>query len=533
MRRLFSRRRSLRLIPLPALAAAALGGCGGSTQHFTVRHAPLISIFEAPLELANSPGPTLDVLHRLGVQDVRVVVPWASLAPDPGSTRAPARLAANNPAAYPAAGWAPYDAIVREAAARKIGVLLDVSGPAPLWASGRGAPPGGTPGVWKPSASKFRPFVRAVALRYSGHYTPPGARTPLPRISFWSVWNEPNLGEANLAPQAIEQSRIEASPQMYRNLLDAAWASLQATGHGHDTILMGEIAPYGQFIGKDVPGNFGYMVPLRFVRALYCVDASLRPLQGRVAAVRGCPTTPAASKRFARENPALFQASGFAVHPYPLGAVPPSTVLAIGKDFVYLSTLGRLERVLDAVTRRYGVGKQFLLYSTEYGYFTNPPYQAGAPLPLAAKYLNWAEYMTWRMPRLRSWNQYLLVDPDPTSRSNFVTGLEFFGGRAKPTYAAWRMPIFLPVTRERRGGNLEVWGCVRPARYTQRPQDVRIELRPGSHGDFQTVVTISVTDPSGYFDTRVKFSSGGQVRLAWTYPHGPTIFSRQVTISAS
>jgi hypothetical protein len=351
-------------------------------------------------------------------------------------------------------------------------------------------------------------------------------------VSFWSVWNEPNLGEANLAPQATKDSKIEASPQMYRQLLDGAWSSLQATGHGHDTILIGEIAPYGQFIGQDVPGNFGYMVPLRFVRALYCVDASLRPLQGRVAAVRGCPTTAAASKRFAQDNPALFQASGFAVHPYPQGSVPPSKVLPFGKDFVYLSTLSRLEHVLDTVTGLYGVGRQFLLYSTEYGYFTNPPFQAGAPPALAAEYLNWAEYMSWHMPRLRSWDQYLLVDPDPTSGSHFVTGLEFFGGRPKPSYDAYRMPIFLPVTRQPHGQALEVWGCVRPAHYTQRPQDVHVELQAGGHGSFQNVVTIPVSDPSGYFDTKVKFPSGGQVRLAWSYPHGPTIFSRQVTISA-
>ncbi len=67
------------------------------------------------------------------------------------------------------------------------------------------------------------------------------------------------------------------------------------------------------------------MVPLRFIRALYCVDESLHPLQGTAATLRGCPATPAASKAFPSEQPGLFHASGFAIHPYPQGQVTPDT----------------------------------------------------------------------------------------------------------------------------------------------------------------------------------------------------------------
>jgi hypothetical protein len=515
---------------LAALAALLLAGCGSSKPHFTVRSAPLVSIFEAPLQLGTAPGATLDFLRRLGVDDVRVVLRWSTVAPDPTSTSAPGGFAASSPGAYPQANWAPYDTILRAAAARRMGVLLDVSAPAPLWASGRRAPRGGVPGVWKPSAARFQSFVHAVGVRYDGHYTPPGGGGPLPRVSFWSVWNEPNLGQANLAPQTVANSSVESSPQMYRALVDAAWTSLQATGHGQDTILIGELAPYGLAVIN--PGNFGYMVPLRFVRALYCVDSSLRPLRGTAAAQRGCPTTAAGSQAFARENPALFQASGFAVHPYPSGeSVAPNVILPEEPDFVYLATLSRLTSFLDAVTKVYGAGKQFPLYSTEYGYRTNPPSPAAPSLSLAAEYLNWAEYISWRTPRLRSWDQYLLADPAP-GPSQFTTGLQFYTGQPKPEFFdAWRMPIFLPVTRERSGHSLEVWGCVRPVHYTPRPQDVRIQLQPGGHGAFETVQTVPVQDANGYFDTQVKFGSSGQVRLTWTYPHGPTIHSRPVTIS--
>ena len=295
---------------------------------------------------------------------------------------------------------------------------------------------------------------------------------------------------------------------------------------------MGELAPYGQ-TGPGDPGNYGEMVPMRFARALYCVDSSLRPLQGTAAAQRGCPTTPSTSHSFAQDNPGLFQASGFAVHPYASNeSVAPNVVLPGEPDYLYLATLGRLESFLDHVTHLYGADKQFPIYSTEYGYRTDPPSPGTPPLATAAGYLNWAEYLSWRMPRLRSWNQYLLADPAP-GPSQFTTGLQFYTGALKPVvFAAWRLPIFLPVLREAHGQSLEVWGSVRPAHYTGLPTDVRVQLKPSATGVFQTVDTVQVTDPDGYFDTRVRFPSSGQVRLAWTYPHGSTIFSRLVSISA-
>jgi hypothetical protein len=310
------------------------------------------------------------------------------------------------------------------------------------------------------------------------------------------------------------------------------WAgALQQTGHGGDTILIGEIAPYGDTFGGNVPGNFGYMVPLRFVRGLYCVDASLQPLQGSAAAAQGCPTTAAASKSFASQHPALFQATGFAAHPYPT-AVAPNVVLPDGPEFVYLATLPRLEHVLDTVMGSYGAAKQLPLYNTEYGYKTNPPFSAGVPANLAAEYLNQAEYMTWRMPRIRSWDQYLLVDPPPGAPSQFVTGLEFYTGMHKPSYDAFRLPIWLPVTSLRSGQTLEVWGCVRPVHYISAPAPARIQLQPEGRKGFQTVASAALRDPSGYLDTRVRFSSAGVVRLAWSYPHGPTVYSREVQITS-
>jgi hypothetical protein len=130
--------------------------------------------------------------------------------------------------------------------------------------------------------------MKAVATRYSGRYTPPGATSALPRVSFWTIFNEPNFGE-NLGPQAINGSKVSVAPNMYRKLVNAGWSALHSTGHGHDTILVGGYAARGMQGGRSrrapegYPGNFGQTKPLLFIRTLYCVDKNNRLLRGKIA----------------------------------------------------------------------------------------------------------------------------------------------------------------------------------------------------------------------------------------------------------
>jgi hypothetical protein len=523
--------------------ALAVVGCGSTAKpsvQAPVRTAPLQTIFEAQSELSSNPGPTLDLLKRLGVDDVKVFMPWGSIAPDAGSRTRP-RFDASSPAAYPAANWTSYDTIVRAAAMRGVGLDLALEAPAPLWATGPGVPPGTASsflGSWEPSAKGFGLFGAAVGTRYSGHYTPPGASTPLPAVRFWSIWNEPNYGQ-QLAPQAIDNSTVESSPATYRSLLDAAWSALQGTGHAGNTVLIGEIAPRG-VTGAGFPGDFSGMVPLQFIRALYCVDSSLKPLQGEQAALRGCPTSAAASQAFPRDNPGLFQAKGFAFHPYPQGQVPPNVPTApdgLGAEYADLPQLPALERTLDGALAAYGSSYRFPLYDTEFGYQTNPPekiLRAISPTQ-AAYYENWAEYISWSDPRVASWDQYLLADPPPPSM--FDTGIEFSTGAHKvPLYAAFRMPIYLPVTVAKAGHALQVWGCVRPAHYAMQgphvAQFASIQLQPRAGTRWKTVKRVLLTDAYGYFDTVVSFPSSGNVRISWSYPHhGSQIHSRTVQIT--
>src|SRR3954467_6146295 len=105
---------------------------------------------------------TLDEMRGLGADVVKISISWRDLAGG-GKPSNP-----EDPNAYPAAKWGPYDAAVQGAAARGLGVFLNVNGPAPDWASKGGG------GVTRPNAAAFGQFVKAVGTRYSGNFAPSG-----------------------------------------------------------------------------------------------------------------------------------------------------------------------------------------------------------------------------------------------------------------------------------------------------------------------------------------------------------------------
>ena len=294
----------------------------------------------------------------MGVDRVRVYIAWETLAPDPTSRHAPAGFDASDPAAYASrptgaltVGWDTYDAIVRAAAADGIGLDVTVGPPPPLWAAGPGAPKHTHRAAeWKPSAADFGAFVHALGERYSGHYTPAGQSKPLPRVDFWSIWNEPNYGQY-LAPQAIDHGTVPVAPRLYRDLLGAAWTALAATGHtpSTDTILFGETAPRGaRRNSRELQRHAAVAVhPRAVLRRL-----ELQAAPGQRGDRAGCPATAAGSAAFAADNPALFEASGFADHPYP-DAEPPTYVTppTLGQGYADFAVLGNLESTLDQCCR--------------------------------------------------------------------------------------------------------------------------------------------------------------------------------------
>ncbi len=142
--------------------ALAPAGASASTDQ--------LSIIQDSSRVLADPAGTLGTFRALGASMVRVIVVWAQIAPDWESPRRPRALDAADPAAYPAANWAPYDAIVKLAGADGIAVDFTLSGGAPRWAEGPGIPraawttstgPGGR--RRRSSASSRTPWPNATA----------------------------------------------------------------------------------------------------------------------------------------------------------------------------------------------------------------------------------------------------------------------------------------------------------------------------------------------------------------------------------
>lgn len=553
-------------LALPLLWSAS--AAASSTQETT---------FQDDGAILSNPAGTMAQLRALGVQRVRVAVRWLLIAPRADSHTRP-NFKSIDPAAYPVKNWAIWDQVVREASSDGLELNFNVVGGAPLWATGPGAPKHSQQTNWEPSPREFGAFMRALGVRYSGNYDPktkkldPGNPDDLPAVRFWSIWNEPDYGPS-LAPQGVPgKVRIERSPWLYRNLLDAAWRSLHATGHRRDTILFGEVAPRG-FPTAQFPhlswGIFSGMKPIHFLQMLYCVDSRYRRLRGAAAAVRGCPATAGAARRFRAAHPALFSSSGFADHPYSRW-YPPNVERQNDPEYTSLADMGRLERALDRLTGAYGSSVHFPIWNTEYGYITSPPKHSPDPTSkvpyisqsTAAYFDNWAEYISWRNPRLRSFAQYLLADPLPSLATNdfggFASGLLTYARKPKASYGAFRLPVYVPTTTATSRRSLEVWGCARPSKYaatsSQDPDTVAIQLKSDagssapsglpvqpppsrSTGSFQTLQTVPIRNREGYFDTRVVFPRSGMMRLMWSYPPADaytlpvTVFSRTVHIT--
>jgi hypothetical protein len=515
---------------------------------------------------------TLDTLRSLGVDRIRVSVFWAIVAPDSASKSRPSFDAAD-PAAYPPGAWDRYDRLVRLAGERGIAVNFDVTSPAPYWATGR-PPRDDLEKNFEPSPAELELFVRALGTRYSGTYVekgnpapppqkPPGIpiiqthgepraaapagegdAAPIPRVTSWSVWNEPNQ-PGWLTPQWAPASGsgsplIERAPSIYRNLVDASFRALQATGHGGDAFLVGELAPKG----ANPPRNRSdkpvtrQLSPLRFLRRLYCLDDRMRFYKGAAAAARGCPVGDQV-KQFTADHPGLFALTGIAHHPYGLLERPDQHTSRT--EDVPLADLARLQRTMTAIFKRYGKArkKSVPIYLTEYGYQTNPPDPTQPWSPsMQSVFLNQAEFMTWRLPYVRAMTQFLLRDDAPDKRypnespnhwATFQSGLQYLDGRSKPAFSTYRLPIWVPKPTVRRGRPVRVWALLRAAPNGTAQQAV-LEFRRGSRGPWKAIATLKTSSYRGYVDRAVRVPASGAVRVTWRGEGSRTIRSRAVAV---
>ena len=505
-----------RLLPLLAaailLAALPSAASGSLTQESTFQD-DILLVYGSAQKMEE----TLDTLQGFGVDRIRVSVFWALVAPANTALQKP-QFDATDPAQYPAANWAGYDRLVKAAMARGILVNFNITSPVPRWAAAD-SPREDLQKNFGPNPAEFESFVAALGKRYSGGYE------GLPRVDYWSIWNEPNQA-GWLTPQWAPDPRnakrfVEAAPGTYRALVAGAWRALAATGHGTDTILVGETAPQGLRNNKGISRSID---ALKFVRRLYCLDDNLNTLKGSTAEVRSCPANPA---QFVADNPALFRATGFAHHPYDL--LSPPDAKPKPRDHVTMGNLGDLSRELRRIYQRYGQKTQSSrgvpLYLTEYGYQTKPDPFAPS-FSLQAAWMNQAEYIASRNPNVRTHSQFLLVDDAPvegvSTKTNpqlawrtFQSGLTLLSGKRKPSYKAYVTPLFLKNTRVRRGTPVQLFGMLRAAAPTTRPT-VSIQWRARNGKTWRSRKRVTVGGPRHYFNTSVRVPGTGFIRLRWT-----------------
>jgi hypothetical protein len=550
-----TRPRSLALAGATAAVVASLALHAAPASASTTQ----IAIIQDGVALNANPSADIAQFRALGATTLRVLMQWYTVAPDSSSTRAP-HFSATNPNSYPVANWAQWDAIIKDATAGGMKVDLDIIGGPPRWAQGSGVPSNFVKNHfgWKVNAGDFGQFVQAVGTRYDGKFKPSGSGTVLPKVSIWSLWNEPNTAQ-NLGPQNIDATAhsngYDVASGYYRSLLRSGWSALQKTEKG-STMLVGEFAGTGRSLDKTgkfpqgLPGDTSISSPVPYIESLYCLNDKNKALTGTAAKLADCPTTTSARSAFVKDNPALFDASAVAMHPYASTYAPNEPSSKIPSSDIVLPVIGRLSSELTAVTKAWHHTKDYSVWSTEFGYITSPPEKdtSGAHYPSptqAAIYLNEAEYLSWRNPRVASYAQYQLADP-PTVKGVglFASGLIAANGTPEPGYDAYRLPLWLPSMTVRKGAEAQIWGGARPGAFDGKlgSSARRVTIQELTGGSEKTLATVTGSASNGYFDTHVKLFSSGTVRLAYTYPStelglplglaGTTVYSRTVKVSA-
>lgn len=468
---------SAKLLPLVLVAAFLLLGLTTATAAASKNQATVI---EDPARVL-SPDPntrigSLDETKLLGADIVKIPVTWRSYAPGGESTVKPGGDL-TNPDSYPAGAWDTLDGVVSGAQSRGLKVWLMITAPAPRWAVVKETSPG--LGAYMPNADDYAEFVEAVAKRYGS-------------VKYFSFWNELNL-KRFMQPQS--KSGMVQSAIHYRDMYRAAYKALSENGHKNDTIMFGELLPRSQ---TDDPKNVTR--PLIWLREFFCLDAKGLPFRGKDANKHKCRGFKA------------FKASGLAYHPYNFinGPLKAETV---SKDNATIRYLPRVERLLDqAYKAKHLATKKLKIYSSEFGFQTNPPdTKAGYSMSKVPYYLNLSEYMTWLDPRVATYAQYLIIDD--ANVDSFQTGLRFVDGTIKPTvYAAFQTPFM--AIKGKSANRITVWGCLR----AKPSGTVSAELQVKDGSDWTTVKKIPVSASSGYFMQSVAVSAANSktFRIKWS-----------------
>ena len=443
----------------------------------------------------------------LGVDVVRVFVTWRAVAPQATARQRPAGFDASNPDS-PGYDWSRYDALVDRARRHGIKLYLTLTAPQPYWAS---EDPNGCPHPiggyfflkqschWKPDPVQFGQFAHAVARRYGTHAAGPHGGT----VSFYSMWNEPNL-EHYLHPQVEGRRRqgVDFAAKRYRLLWYEGWKGIAASDPPmRNRVLFGETAAISS--------------PLDTLFAALCLNPEGRPFRAAQRRRQGC------------DRPRKLPIGGVAIHPYNNHASGTVFTRSYSRDSHAAAYVPRVHRLLDRAARLGRIPRGRKVFLTEFGFQSNPPDGTyGLGLRRHAAALNEADRLYFADRRVEAVAQFELYDPPAPAREReeddtYTTGLAFRDGRHKPAWAAFRMPA---VVSRLSHDLVEVWGQVRPA---ERRTTATIAISPGVGRPFAAVRRVA-TNAAGYFRVHMRRSDAARLRyrIEWRSPAGSLLRSR-------
>jgi len=481
---------------------------------------------------------SLVTMRSMGADAVRVTVLWRIVAEGADLTnreierikgaknrdRARAqrrRFRPADPSTYPTRNWDRYDNLVKEAEKYGLRVYFTITGPGPSYAH-RKAPSNqrANAGTYRPYASRYRSFVEAVGKRFSGTYRDENAvRMPLPRVVLWSLWNEPNQA-GWLSPQweKVGGQNVPVAPALYRQLHQAGVQGLERSGHGNDSIFLGETAP----LGSSQSGPRNGLRPVPFLREMLCLKPDGTPYAGPDADRRRC-------QDFVR-NPTL-KATAFAHHPYTKKAAP--TIAPKHPDEITMANIGTLGPLLDGLAAQ-SAGKMpadLPIFLTEFGYESEPDPRNGIPFFRQAEFNQLAEFLAYNQPRVKATTQFLLKDTPPLRRSpitrkaykvgsreywsTYQSGLYTVIGRAKPAAFGYAFPLVVFPGAE---GMVSFWGQAR-FRPNGASDTVIFMWRPEPKAPWQQLGGGIATTLSNFFSGSVPIpGSGGEYGAAYVVP---------------
>jgi hypothetical protein len=409
-----------------------------------------------------------------GARAIRIYTSWRSIAP----SNPPAGFDPTNPA-DPSYHWGGLDNIVRLARGYGLEPIVSLQ-EAPDWAEGSPNPAG----IDSPDPAALGRFALAVARRYNG------SSTGLPRVRYYTVWNEPNASFF-LTPQFDSAGHV-VSVGRYREMVNAVADAVKSVD-GSNLVVAGDLFPV------DKPGES--VGPLPFTRMLLCMSRGARP-------------RPVCHDRIRFDVYSIDPyTSGYAFHAADDGRS------------VELGDLGSLKALVDSAVRAGQVQSSgpVPLWVMEFSWDSNPPDPQGVPVDLLRRWVAEALYQAWRSGvTLFTWFQ--LVDDTHTI---FEGGLYlacpggFACATAKPAVDAFDFPFVAYRLSRRR---LLFWGRT-PA---GAPAQVVVEQRRGPR--WRRVVALS-TDADGIFTgtlrrrytgvMRARVAGGGATSPSFSLaPHG-------------